>query len=153
MIPCVRLLVHIEDFVPWADDERCTKLHRTVPGLVLPMAPEQRLSAGQKCVGTDERCRFEPVHLDDPCCFTVFVNENLEGNVLVFDERLRVPLPSGADGGDARAGLKDLFVPLTDLTGPFPARQSAKVAEEEENMSLIDPQVTEAVQRAFRIGQ
>ena len=68
------------------------------------------------------------VQLDDLRSFAVLVEEDGEGNVLVFDERLRVPLPSRTDGSDADAGIEELVVSLTDLTGPFPARQSAKVA-------------------------
>jgi hypothetical protein len=92
------------------------------------MAPEQRLSAGQKCVGTDERSCLETIHLDDLCCFAVLVEEDGKGNVLVFDERSRVSSASRTDGSDADAGIEELVVSLTDLTGPFPARQSAKVA-------------------------
>jgi hypothetical protein len=93
------------------------------------------------------------VHLDDLSGFTVFVKQDGEGHLFILDEGSCVSSASGAQCCDARPGFQDLFVPLTDLTGPFPTRQSAEVAQEEQYMAIIGPQVTEAVRGALGIGQ
>jgi hypothetical protein len=93
------------------------------------------------------------VHLNDLSSLAVLVEQDREGYVLVFDEGGGVSSAAGAEGCDSCPGFQDLSIPLTDLTGPFPARQSAKVAQKEEHVTFIRPQVAEAVGRAVGIGQ
>lgn len=93
------------------------------------------------------------IHLDDLGSFPIFIKEDRKGYLLVLDEGLRIPFASGAERRDGSTGCQDLLVPFTNLTGPLPARQSAKVAQKEEHVTFIRPQVAEAVGRAVGIGQ
>jgi hypothetical protein len=93
------------------------------------------------------------VHLDDLGSFPIFIKEDRKGYLLVLDEGVCIPFATGAKRRDVSTGCQDLLVALTNLTGPFPARQSAKMTQKEEHMALIDPQVTEAMWNTFGIRQ
>ena len=153
MVTSVRLLVHVEQLVPRTHHKRRSELHRALTGVTLPVPTEQRPAACDPCIGPYQRLGPELVHLDDLGRFPILIEEDRKGYILVLDEGLRIPFSSGAERRDASTGCQDLLVPFTDLTGPFPARQSAKVTQEEENMALIGPKVTEAVWSTFRIRQ
>lgn len=153
MIARVGLLVEVQEFVAWADHERGPELHGAVTGLVLAIPLDERPASGQERVGTDERCRLEAVHLDDLCRFALFVDQDGEWHPFVFYEGLCVPFPSGSNSGHTDTGHQKIVVPVADLTGPFPAGQSAEVAQEEEDMALIGPQITKAVWCALGVEQ
>jgi hypothetical protein len=153
MVARVRLFVDIEQFVPRTHHKRRPQLHRTLARVALPVPTEQRSSPSDPCVGPYERRGIELVHLDDSGSLPILIKEDWEGHILVLDEGLCIPFASGAERCDISTGRKYFLVPLTDLTGPFPARQSAKVTQEEKYMALIGPQITEAVRSALRIGQ
>jgi hypothetical protein len=141
----VRLLVDVEQFIPRTHHKRCSQLHRTSASVALPVPAEQRPSSSDPCVGPYERRGFELVHLDDPGGFPILIEEDGEGHVLILDEGLRIAFASSAERRDVSTCCQDFLVPLTDLTGPFSARESAKVTQEEEYMALVGPQGTEAV--------
>jgi hypothetical protein len=93
------------------------------------------------------------IHLDDLRSLAVFIKKHRKRNCLVLNECHRVASATGAQRGYARPGSKNLIVPFTDLTGPFPARQSAKVAEKQEYVSFFSPKITKSVGRTLRIGE
>ena len=153
MVASVRLLFDVEQLVPRTNHKRRSQLHRTSAGVTLPVPTEQGPAPSDPCIGSYERLGPELVHLDDLGRFPVLIEEDRKRYILVLDEGLRIPFSSGAERRDASTGCQDVVVALTDLTGPFPARQSAEVTQEEENMALIGPQVTEAVWSTFGIRE
>jgi hypothetical protein len=60
---------------------------------------------------------------------------------------------AGAYGRYARSSGCDLFISISNLTGPLAARQSAEVPQKEEQVAIDGPQVTESMHSAVGIGK
>jgi hypothetical protein len=153
MVPCVRLLVDIQDFVAWPDHQCRTELRWSTSRVVLPIALEQRPSRCKQSVRAEKRSRTKLVEFNDISGFAVFVKKNGEGDVLVLDKRHRVAPATGSEGGDPRPGFEDLVVAFTNLTGSFSTGQSTKVPQKQNDMSTLRPQVTKPVRCPLRVGK
>jgi hypothetical protein len=90
---------------------------------------------------------------DDPGSRPVAIEEYRKRNALVLDECLRVPLAARADRRDRGSRGEDLVIPVADLTGPLTTGQSAEVAQEQQHLRAILPQITESVFSAVGIEQ
>jgi hypothetical protein len=120
---------------------------------VLSVASGKRSCASEEGIRPDQRHCTESVRLDDGCGLAVFVEKYREGHLFILDECHGVPSAPGADCRDAGAGRLEISVIVPDLTGPLAAGQSAEVAEEQQDMRVARPQISQAVHRSFRIGQ
>jgi hypothetical protein len=66
---------------------------------------------------------------------------------------LGVPTAASADGGDAGSGVDELLISIANLTGPLAARESAEVAQEEQHLGLVYPQVPEPLLGAVGVDE
>ncbi len=151
MITRIRLFVDVNEFVAWRHYECRSELRGSAAGVVLPIALCHRTRPRQPCIRS-ERCRgSQLVQHNGVCCGPVLVEKYWEGNVLVLDERRCVSSTTGANSCDARSGRCQLFISVSDLTGPFSAGQSAEVSEKEKDMRFVRPQVAEPVKRSVGV--
>ena len=153
MVTSERLLIDVDEIIAWTNDERCTQLHRATPGLVLSMSADQGPSASANGVGTDKRGCLQSVRLHDLRSFAFVVEQHGKRYGLVLDEGLGITLASRADRGDTQVCRQKVLVSLTDLTGPLPARESPEMAEEQQYMALLCPEVPESVHVTLGIGE
>jgi hypothetical protein len=153
MIACVRLLVDVEEFVAWGYYERRSQLGGAAAGVVLPIATNQRPCSCQPRIGSERSRGSQLVQHNGVGRIAVLIQEDRERNRLILDEGRCVPSTSGADRSHTRSGRRQLFVSVSDLTGPFAARQSTEVSKEEKHMGLFGPQVPEPVERSVGVGE
>jgi hypothetical protein len=128
-------------------------LERTPSGVVLPVAFGQRFRPGHELAGADQRKHAERAGAYQLRRCSVFVEQHLKGNRFVLDECLCIAAPAGADRGDVGSRGEDLFISLTDLTGPFATGQSAEMAEKENNSGAFRPAIAEPLLGTLRIDQ
>lgn len=142
MIARKTLEVLVDELVSRAEDDRRSELHRTATGVELAIAPSKGTCGGQG--GTRrQRLPADRTSPDDGGSGAVFVQEHREWELLLFDECLGVALPSRADRGDTGAGRQEIVLALTSLTGSLSTGQSAEVAQKEEHVRLLGPQVAQ----------
>ena len=126
--------VLVEELVAGCDDEGGSQLLPAAAGVLLTVSgcrcPQTSLHLGR----LDEIEAAQVVGTDDLGGRPVFVQEHVEGDLLIFDEGFGIPLAAGADGNHPGTRGKDLVVSIADLTGPLAAGQSAEVAEEQDNV-------------------
>jgi hypothetical protein len=147
------LAIGIAHDVSRPDHDRPSELERACAGLALAVSGGERPDAGPELRRSHEGERPDPIGADDAGRSAVGVEEHHEGHPFLFDERRGVAPTSGADRRHAASGGEDLVVTIADLTDPLAAGQSAEVAEEQEHMGLLRPQVTQPVLDTRRIGQ
>jgi hypothetical protein len=153
VIACVILEVFVKDLVARAHDDRRTQLHGPPSGFLLPMPGSEGTEAGGDLTGTDQACDTDGAGPYDLGCGAFLVEKDGERNLLVLDESLRISPTSGADGRYFRPGGEDLSVPVSDLTGPLTACQSAEVSKEQNHLRLIAPKITEPLLGPVGIDQ
>jgi len=83
----------------------------------------------------------------------IVVNQHAERDVLVRDERLRVPDISRADGHNIGAPAPNLVIVTTQLRGVGPAVESAEMAKEDEDDGRAIPKVAESHRDPTGIGE
>jgi hypothetical protein len=120
---------------------------------VLHVSLDQSSRPGGELAGADQGDFAQSARPHQLGGAAVLVKKNLKGHGLVFDERLGISAPSRADRRHVGTGAEDLVISLTDLTGPFPAGQSAEMAKEEENPGIGCPPVSKAVLVTFGIHE
>ena len=143
MVACVVLEILVEDLISWPNHDGGTELHRPASGLALPMPRGEGPETGGELARTDEGRHTDGARTHDLGSDAVLVEQHRERNPLVLDEGLRIPAPPGADSRDLRPGCENIFVPVSDLTGPLTARQSTEVPEEQDHLGLIAPEITQ----------
>lgn len=153
MVAGVVLEVGVVQLVARTDHQRGAQLQGPAPRSMLDVATRERPEPGRPLPGLDQGRWAERVRAGDPRCDAVLVEEDLEGDVLVLDERLRIALATRSDRGDIGAGVEDLLIPLADLTGPLSTGQSAEVAEEEHDPWRVRPPRSEALRPAVRVDE
>ena len=153
MVACVLLEVLVEDLVAGSHHDGRPQLGRSAAGLALAMTARERPEAGRELARLQQRGRSYGGGPDDVGGGAVLIQQDGERDSLVLDEGLGVPLATGADRRDTCTRGQDLFVSVADLTGPLAARQSAEVAEEEDDLGLFGPQVTEPVLTLIGVDQ
>lgn len=147
------LVIGVEQLVAGADDECGPELERAAPRLLLDVPSGQRARRSHHGPRPDHARQPELAGADDLGGGAIFVEQYLEGNPLVLDERQRVALASRADGGDARTCGQDLVIPVADLTGPLAARQSTEVPKEEDHPRILLPSVAQMLGAAMRVDE
>jgi len=145
MVAGVVLTVLVQDVVARAHHDGGSELERSAPCVVLSMPAGERPEPGGELPRAEQRCRTERPGSDDLGGRPVLVEQDRERDPLVLDERLCVASTAGADGGDAGTRGGDLVVSISDLTGPLTARQSAEVAQEEQDLGTVAPEVAKAM--------
>ncbi len=153
VVPCVLLTVLVQDLVSRPHHDGRSELHRPAARLLLAVAAGERTDPGRERTRIEERARPERSGSDDLGGVAVLVEEDGEWNTLVLDERRGVSLPAGPDGGDEGTCGEDLLVSIADLTGPLTAGQSAEVAQEQQDVGLLEPEVAEPVLGAVGIDE
>ncbi|HSR44354.1 MAG TPA: hypothetical protein VLT15_03870 [Acidimicrobiia bacterium] len=145
MVAGVVFVVGVEELIPGADDERCAELKR--PAARAPLTMSLGEAPRRRCPGRrgDDRSDSQLLRARYFGRGSLFVEQDTERNLFVFDESLGVAPTAGADGGDTRTGVENLVVSLTDLTGPLPTSQSAEVAEKQDHLGMLGPEVPETV--------
>ena len=153
MVPGVVLEVGVQQLVSGGDHQRCAQLGGTPPGLVLDVPGHERTGARLPLLWIEQRGGTERLRPDDVGGRAVFVEEDLEWNPLILDEGLGVALPAGTYGNDVCSRGEDLFVTISDLTGPLAAGQSTEVSEKQHHHSAFGPAVAESVFVSVRVDQ
>lgn len=139
----------VEDLVAWSHHDRGPELGRAPPGPVLAVPAEQRADRGTHGRGARQGSDPERVGGDDLCRHTVLVEQDGERNALVIDECGGVALSSGTDRSEPCPDGENLVVSIADLTGPLATRQSAEVAQEQQNVRPVRPEIPEPMRRAL----
>lgn len=147
------LVVGVEQIVAWADDEGGSELERAASRLLLDVPSGQRARRSHHGPRLDHVRQPELSGADDLGSGAVFVEQHLEGNPLVLDERQRVALAARADGRDARTCGEDLLMSVADLTGPLAARQSTEVPKEENHTRMLLPTIGQMLCAAMRVDE
>ena len=147
------LEVRIQQFVARSDHEGGAQLHRPTTRLLLAVSARGRPGTGDPCTGPHHRGHPDLLGAGDLRCSAVLIQQNGKRHPLILDECLGITLPARADGGDLDTCCDEVVVSVADLTGPLAAGQSAKVAEKEDHMGALLPQVAEAMRTAFGIDQ
>ena len=132
------------------DDERRAELEHTFPGHMdlVPGAPRPDRRA--------VRLRAEHVpgastlHARQARGGGVVVDQDGEGDALVFDEAARVPGVTGSDRDHFGARCLDLVVSVAQLRGVLAAVQSPEVSKEDQDDGTVAPVVAEPV--VFVVG-
>ena len=145
--------IGIQELVAGRDDERRSELERSSSGVVLGVACSAGSNSGSQLCGSQQRGQTERVGADDLGSAAVLVQQHLERNVLVLDEGFGVSLPAGADGDDVGTRRSDLFVAISDLTGPLTTSESTEVSQEQHDRASFGPSVSEAVLVPIGIDQ
>ena len=145
MVAGVVFVVGVEELIPGADDERCAELERPAPRAPLTMSLGE--APRRRCPGRrgDDRSDSQLLRARYFGRGSLFVEQDREGDRLIFDERFRIAPAAGTDGGDSCSGRQDLLVSIADLTGPLAASQSAEVAEKQDHLGMLGPEVPETV--------
>ena len=145
--------VLVEKLVAGSDDEGCPELEGPPPGVVLHVSLDQSSRPGGELAGADQSDFAQGARPNQLGSSAVLVQKHLKRHGFIFYEGLGISPSPGTDCSHVRPGAEDLVVSLTDLTGPFPAGQSAEVAEEENNSGIGCPTVSEAVLVTFGIHE
>ena len=145
MVASKLLLVAVDQFVAWCHDEGCAELGGSSTCLALAIAASEGSCTGEESVRSDQCSCAETVHLDDVGSLTVLVEQDVERDVLVLDERLGVASPPCAESRNPCARCGDLFISIADLTGPLAAGQSAEVSEKQEDVRIFGPQIPQSM--------
>ena len=153
MIPCEVLEILVQDLAARPDHEGRPKLHRASAQIVLALTFQRGAGAGHHLPRPHQRTHREGVGADDASCLAVFIEEDFEGNRLVLDERHGVAATTRSDGRHVGTGVENLLVSLADLTGPFPASESAEVTEEEDDPGVLLPAITQTMLISLRVDQ
>lgn len=153
MVACVVLEIGIQQLIAGPDHQGGSELGRSPSGVVLDVASGHSPGAGDPLAGPQQRGGSERLGPDDVGRRAVLVQQDLERDSLVLDECLGVTLPAGADGNDAGTRCGDLFVSVSDLTGPLTTGKSTKVPEEEDERTPFRPPVTQAMERSVGIDE
>jgi hypothetical protein len=136
------------------DDERRTELVDTLAALLdsvtIPVGADGTLQAPrieQELCEVDalERCRSRRLR--------GVVDQHRERDLLIVNERLRVPFIAGADRNDFGAHLRDLVVVATQLRGMLAAEQSAEMAQENQDHDPVRPVVAQPVSTSVGAGE
>jgi hypothetical protein len=141
----VFLEVLVAKLIAGSDHQGRPELKWAPPCVVLHVSLHQGSRSGRELAWADQSGLAQCARSHQLGGPAVLVEKNLKRHGFIFDERLGISASSGADRGHISTSAQDLVVSLTDLTGPFPAGQSAEVAEEEENPGIGRPTVSEAV--------
>ena len=147
------LKVRIAELVAGPDDDGCTQLEGAFPRIALSIPFGQSSRPGRELAGAGKSHFAQGASANELGGRAVFVEEHFERNRFILDESLRIAASAGTDSGDVRTCCEDLLISLTDLTGPFPAGQSAEVSEEEDDPGVGRPAVAEPLFGPFRIDQ
>lgn len=153
MVACEVLVIGVEQLVTRADDEGGTQLERAAPRLLLNVPPGQRSRRRLHGPRLDHARQAELSGARDLGGGAILVEEYLEGNPLVLDERQRIALAASADRGDAGTRGQDLVVSVADLTGPLATRQSTEVTEEENDPGAILPSIGQILGAAVGVDE
>lgn len=128
--------VFVAKLVARSDHQSRPELERPPPRVVLHVPPGQSPRSRCDLTRADERHLAQSAGADQFGGGAILIEKYLKGHRFIFDERLGVSASPGPDCSYVGASGEDLVVSLTDLTGPFPASQSAEVAEEEDNPGI-----------------
>ena len=151
MVACKVLVVGVAKLVAGSDDQRRAELERAPAGIALAVAGDGRSNSGDDLAGREQLESRRRLGAGDLGGGPVLIEKDREGNSLGFDEGLGISFASGADRSDFRPGGPYLVVSIADLTGPLTAGQSAKVAEEEDHLWLVCPQVAQPHRILIRV--
>lgn len=151
MVTGILLAVLEQQLVAWPDHERGAQLHGPGAGSVLAIAGRERSRRRHDGGASQQGRGSDLARLHGRSCVAVLVEKHRKREVLVFDECLRIVATPGADRSH-RVG-RELVLALADLTGPLPARESAEMAQEEQRMGGVRPQVSQAVGPSLHVGK
>ncbi len=152
VVACERFLIDVDQLIARCHHKGRSELSRPAACLVLTVAAGEGPGTGEERVRPDQRCGSESVRLDDVRCLAFLIEEDRKRDGLVLDECLCVSSASRADGRHIRTGFPQLFVSVSDLTGPLTTGQSTEMSEEKENVWIFGPQVPKSMRRTVRIG-
>lgn len=153
MVSGVVLEIGVQQFVAGPYHQRGSELRRASAGLVLDIPARDRPSTGDPLARTEQRGSVERLRPDDVGRRSVLVQQDLERDPLILDEGLGVAFPTGAYRDDVCARRPDVFVPISDLTGPLTTGQSTEMSEEENERAVFGPAITEPVLVPVRIDE
>lgn len=145
--------VGVQQLVARSNHEGRSQLERSLSWRPLAVSAHQRPAGGNRCPGSHHRGQPECLGSHHLGRLAVGVEQHREGNPLFLDEGECVAFASGADGGHFRPGGKQLLVSIADLTGPLAAGQSTKVAQKQQNVGSLPPEVPKAMELAGGILQ
>ena len=153
MVAGVILIVGIQQLVAGPDHQGRSQLERSPPGLLLPMAPGERLEAGADRGRREVSGEADRLRLDDLSGGSVLIQQHRKRELLVLDEGPGVAFPPGTYCGHDQIGIDEVLLPVADLTGPLATGQSAEVTQEQQHGRSLLPQIAQPVRLTVGIDQ